>query len=526
MARSHIRLVLDPRASLADVGIEACRDGPPALFSLQRLATARGFVAQKTGITEIMTTDMSAEWVVAALAGDRTIRIRDHGASAEIRSAPIELLAEFSFERRRFRLDGRGGLTQESEPQVLFELDPSCVAWIPSGLIPRLCAFARRLGLEVELLDVGPAPVDATVFPSGRLTAEREQIASVLAGSRRGVLLAGSRAERFALLGLILDLFRTGRRMIVTKTRSEARSLSALLRSCRGEPIGCFTQQYTRSDVGIQVGTAGSLVLADASVVILTDATQAAHQRVSRQLAQLDRQRVYGLLDDRVELSHCDRLTIEGYIGPLLGRTGPATGGSVNVCAVFADWRGKERPDEPLGLSWKRQSIWRNDERNEAIARIATALANRDMAALWELGVFLDDQPVGRLPDEPRVVVLVESLEHARSLSHKLPGWAIGRADEAGRPRATAKSSRGDDGSRIGIMTWLHAQDQGRIIADAVIRADAAPWAFEWALGLPSTRGEEAWSVMLVDLADHQDRTAREATRARCLDYQRRGWIS
>jgi hypothetical protein len=96
---------------------------------------------------------------------------------------------------------------------------------------------------------------------------------------------------------------------------------------------------------------------------------------------------------------------------------------------MFAAWPGKDRPDLPLGLAWKRQSIWYNAERNAAIARLAGAFAAGNLATLWEYGLFLDDQYHPDPGDRRRVAVLAESPEHAHILQRLLPGWTVLCAD-------------------------------------------------------------------------------------------------
>jgi hypothetical protein len=294
--------------------------------------------------------------------------------------------------------------------------------------------------------------------------------------------------------------------------------------------VGCFTRQHTTSDVRIQVGTAGGLDLADAKVVLFTDARHVLHERVRRYVLFLRRQRIYGLLDGWRGLSRRERLVIEGHIGPAIGQVGPADDDPVEVLAVFADWPGGERPDEPLGLDWKRHSIWRNSERNRAIAQVAAALAGGDTAALWPYGLFLDGVPAIRPPEDRRVVVLVESPEHARVLGDLLPGWPVLVAGEStpregSGPGAVGGGQEDLDGPpRAAIMTWLHAHVRGCLEADVVSRADGTPWPLELPLASPGREEHGGGAVRLVDLADHQDRTARDAARARRLDYRDRGW--
>lgn len=459
--------------------------------------------------------------------------IRDHGGHATLRRPPRELLAalaaELAFVRREFAVDARGGLRRDRDAEALFEIDRDGELHVPSGLVPRLVAAAGRAGYSVDVQDGGNLVVPASMVD---LLGEREDIvrlAAALAGSRRGVLAARSRGHRLAALRLIIRLFPAGKIMVFASTRAEAKKIARDLSSRAAEPIACFTRQLTRSDVRVQVGTLGGLDPTVAGVVVFADARQALHARARRDLAHLGRQRIYGLLDDRAGLGRRERLLIEAGIGPVIGRLGAADEFPVVVRAVFADWTGGELPDLPLGLAWKRESIWHNPARNAAIARLASALVAGDDAPLWEHGLFLGGEGAARPPADPTVVVLVESPEHARGLAQLLPGWAVRSAERrdsaADDDTGAGGPGRRDSGepARRAIATWLYARDQGQVEADIVLRADGTPWPLGVPFVPPGPR-TEGRVVLLVDLDDGQDRTARAATNARRADYRDRGW--
>jgi hypothetical protein len=338
-------------------------------------------------------------------AGVPSAQIRDDGGLADIDLAVPKVLDELVVERRVFRADDCGGR-----------------AAFPSGLVPRVAAAARRAGYPAEVKDVAEPPVPAAMATADGLDAAGRRLAAALAASRRGVVLARSNRERMAVIRQAIDLFSTARIMVVTKTRGEARRIGEALRSGRGEPVDVYTRQPTTSDARIQVGTAGSLDLSIAGVVLLVDATQTLHDGVGECLLLLRRARVYGLLDDRRRLVRRERLVIEGNLGPVIGRLGAADDATVEVRAAFAAWTGGERPDRPMGLDWKPGSIWANDRRNVAIARLAAALASGNLAACWEHGLFLDGEPELPPVDGRRVAVLVES-PLARRHPRTAPSW-------------------------------------------------------------------------------------------------------
>ncbi len=86
----------------------------------------------------------------------------------------------------------------------------------------------------------------------------------------------------------------------------------------------------------------------------------------------------------------------------------------------------------------------------------------------------------------------------------------------------------GDETKRLPdrlILTSLFARRRGGIEADVLILADGTPWTLELPFTIRNPVQGKARPVLLVDLADSQVQTAREATRARLHDYCDRGWV-
>src|SRR5436190_23023147 len=87
-----------------------------------------------------------------------------------------------------------------------------------------------------------------------------------------------------------------------------------------------------------------------------------------------------------------------------------------------------EAPLAPLGaisknpLERKRQTIWANERRNDQIARVAQAFADRQLDPLWQCGLLLNET---QFPAKAHgwVAVLVESPEHGQAIAERLPGW-------------------------------------------------------------------------------------------------------
>jgi hypothetical protein len=461
------------------------------------------------------------------------VRIRVHGGVADIHSLRRELLSELLVERLRFRPDGRGGLRFDQQRERLFVRDHEGKLVVPAGLVPRLAAVLRRAGCRVEIEDrTDPLiPDPAPEFPevAGE---EQRAIVAALAGNRRGAIEVRSDRDRLAVLGLAMKVFTKHRIAIVTATRAAARKIGRYLRSILNEPVQLCTRGLAYSDARVRVGTIGSLDLELAQVIIFAQAAQVLHKDGPDRLAICRRPRIYGLLDARLDLSRRQRLLIEARLGPEIGRHGLTALRPAVVRAVFAAWPGKDRPDEPLGLEWKRSSIWHNAERNTAIARLAGALANGDISTLWEYGLFLEGEDSLDSGDKRRVVVLVESPEHACALGNLLPGWSVLCADATHSGDARKHDSTGSSWTgraefpNRAILTWLSARAIGRLEADVVLRADGTPWLLDLPLAARRPEYNKERPVLLVDLEDGQDRTAADATQARRRAYREAGWLA
>ncbi len=81
-----------------------------------------------------------------------------------------------------------------------------------------------------------------------------------------------------------------------------------------------------------------------------------------------------------------------------------------------------------------RLQIWKNNDRNELIASIATAIRSQNQAAMEKLGLTNALDYTRREKEQAEVLLLVENNEHAQELSRRLPGWQVanmsGQTDE------------------------------------------------------------------------------------------------
>jgi hypothetical protein len=155
-------------------------------------------------------------------------------------------------------------------------------------------------------------------------------------------------------------------------------------------------------------------------------------------------------------------------------------------------------------------AYWHNTPRNRQVVAIAQAAATNDRRALLRAGFRPEDLLAMRDPPGA-VVVLVESLEHARVIQGLLPDWAM--VSPVGEDPGVAMMPA--------VVTTAYAATHG-VPADVIISAVGTEWPVR-IRGFPGRRGRTAPpEMLLIDFVDAFDpRAARDAER-RVADYRHR----
>jgi hypothetical protein len=137
------------------------------------------------------------------------------------------------------------------------------------------------------------------------------------------------------------------------------------------------------------------------------------------------------------------------------------------------------------------------------------------------------------VPANPRLLVLVENVEHAQALARLLPGWTL----LTGQDLCTSGLGKKDRQLlQAGKKTWpslravlatataLQHIDLSRF--DVVLRADGGTGTvpFPASPSLPS--GRPVRPLFLVDLDDKHHPLLRRWSRGRLGDYEERGWLA
>jgi hypothetical protein len=446
---------------------------------------------------------------------------------------PPWLLRELQVSGRRFTLGGKRGFQTVMEDVSLCDKGPTGTTRILTGLVPRVSNSLLQAGYHVKVtgrIYGSDHPPSWDGFQQADPSAL--EALHVFEHEPRGQILAGTTGTQLEVIALLCRFFR-GKIMVVAESRQEMHRLTCRLRRRLREPVVYITKGLTLSEFRIEVGTLGSLDLMSADVVILARANQALLKKTREDLSYLPRQRIYGLrLVPEQESSRGD-LLLEGIIGPILAHVGPIWKRPRTVSVFLADWRCRSSSYGRFGLEWKRHAIWQNSDRNDAIAGIAQAMVEADLAKLGDHGIFLDhNQEVSSVKHAGKVAILVENPEHATAISARLPGWRVitGKSESsAKRPEVTGSSPDYAEPTscirpnRI-IITQVGASRFPIGTLDVLIRADGLPWPLEVPHLLEGKRDGRQCQLLVIDLRDEFDEIAVDATRRRIADYQCQSW--
>jgi hypothetical protein len=167
-------------------------------------------------------------------------------------------------------------------------------------------------------------------------------------------------------------------------------------------------------------------------------------------------------------------------------------------------------------LRRKRRTLWRNTPRNQLIARVGKICLEQDKQALREMGISAK-RAKNNVVWTCRIVILVESSEHAYGLQSLLPSWEL--LDTV--PNLEPEDEPEEPGTLITsgcIVTWMHAMRYD-LKVDYFIRATG------WR-GCIDLSGEENWlappkrRLTIIDFDDAWDLQANMDTEARIRDYR------
>lgn len=308
-------------------------------------------------------------------------------------------------------------------------LAPPTGCLISPGGVVRATRLLSQMGLKADVEWVSKRPGTEPVR-SVLATLKKVNLALIneVANRRRGLIETGRRKERLNLLVAIIQMHANARCQLLVGSIREGEWLAQRLRSCNFSAAYVKSPQSPLPASTVVISYAGYANANIFDVFLFWDAA-CATQHHCRQVMQLTgSHRVFGFVDAgwSAERNSARKTFIEALVGPVLdasvSEAQPAQRG-----LVLLPYRCKVKVNEDAdALERKRRLVWQNNGRNSVIADFAAELVGgmeRASQEVQQVKLQLGRQAI-------RVVVLVESPEHAQRLARKLPGWAVVTYDE------------------------------------------------------------------------------------------------
>lgn len=344
------------------------------------------------------------------------------GRDGRIQSLVIPLL---KYEARVFEQGGSLGYQEHVWEFALHDLRLGKQASFPTGFVPRVVRVLKRHGYHVRIIDhreFGKRfAVDEHILQNGE--PESLLFPKIIQKNPLGQIEVAGRKDLIEAMRSVILLYPKARVLIPVGTKKIANEICDKLNAVamdfsvglRGRrwpnpPPRCLICMFSAIDAFCTKGW---------DIILLPDVEGATSEVGARAMAQFngrwdqEAHRVYSFFQRGERLDRVDRIRLEAMSGPVICRVSP-TDAKVQVLWLptprcpAVDWNVPR-------LTFKRAAYWHNDRRNDYVAAVARAVANRDSSKLHKYGFpFSDGEPILRHPEHPKIVLLVASTEQAR----------------------------------------------------------------------------------------------------------------
>lgn len=396
---------------------------------------------------------------------------------------------------------------------------------VPAELVPRIVRHLAVQGQTVQVEDGWhPTPLAAAItakLVDWPLTTYQRKCLHAVLSNPRGLIMTDSREEAVDLAVLLLAVRPTSSAAVVVENTAAVRVLKRQLNEMTDRVAMLYDDpRLWSTQPRILVCTPFTARLCrveDFQLVVFADVDAALSGHLD-EIFRNEGHRRYCFVPEGRQFTPRDQLKLEVLCGEIICQ--PEEQPDTDVRVYFAD--SPSSAADTAGLTppqRKRWHIWRDDLRNDYVARIASAVDQQDLPVLRELGVLLDEDQnffLRRRTSELGTVVLVEVPEHARELALRLPGWEV--LDGRGLPMEGFNDFGGEwlETPKRAVIT-ITKGNTASVIADHWIRADGTdtPWQASWGpQGFLSNP-----EMLVIDIQDSFDCQAARDARRRRRDY-------
>ena len=269
------------------------------------------------------------------------------------------------------------------------QIDPETVL-IPAGCVDRVDDHLRQSGYQVSVRDHRNI-ADLILDEETCVEVDRwfQGLPEDLGSACGGTLLADRGFHRNKAIAAISYLLRDEKVFVACSTRERthkvARAMDPWVQS-----VACVHGRNWRSGERVVCGTFASLDSSDPQdwdVILYEDALEATAKANHDARRRYGWHRVYAFASPGDVNNHKNKLLTELLAGPIINP--PDTRAAVSN-VTFARYEAPSVSAAKKDPMRDNMLLINNDHRNQAIASIAEALVNKDMASLWRFGLFLN----------------------------------------------------------------------------------------------------------------------------------------
>ena len=415
------------------------------------------------------------------------------------------------------------------------------------GALPRVTRALTAAGCECVYTDLRPKQVlepdydwFAKCMPNLELRFKQDDILATLIGMDSGIIIAPTAYGKTFIMLALTALYPKANIIMASPSTALLRSTYGRMLKITGDVgrVGGGFNQPNR----VTLCTFGSIMGAPidkCDILLLDESHSASAPKISANIARIRSPvKIFGMTATPKGRSDNAELPVEVMIGPEIakvdyeeaceaGMVSPIKVGFVDMpegCCAIQSYDYATKPAK------KRNCYWRNEVRNQALAEATLTFPAK-------LG----------MRDDPQVLVLTETTEHAFRLARRLPGFEVVYANMASDRLAKLKSLRlvPDDykpltgRQRDALLMNFEAGRVRKVVAtgcwgtgvdfvhlDVIVNASGSPSPIstvQWA-GRNSRMYEGKSFGLLIDSLDKWDTWANGRAKLRVREYKKKGW--
>lgn len=389
---------------------------------------------------------------------------------------------------------------------------------MPAGLLDPVCVVLDRAGYEVQLHDKPVALSEVAQSAYRRGGVQDPAVLEFVRTKSRGIVRIGQGVDAAVLCAQIAKAWPQMKMAVVGCRKKTVAHAAHVLKDAVGDAsVSHITEGRPERIARVTVSTfvaQGIANLNERRLILVLDPVDLLGRRSRILLDCSPTARLIGFLPRNCRMSRRDADEVHAWFG--FDRLVVPSHSSIarEVIVVRSSVRGGARID--VGddvLALKRRGVWHNRMRNRRIAGLIQLLRHRQQKELDQRFPSVARAVRGRQIGS--VVILVENVEHARTLHELVPEASLATAFER-----TAETVGADEGVAVQIatvtaFTQLDLQD-----VDVVIRADAGTGSQPVCVTAHKSVSEHSSDpLVLVDLSDETHPELRKWAKRRLEAY-------